>query len=112
MLNVMSTHAPWLERAAERPRSATTEPQHAATGAERTAAWRVANDRRRRPESDVVAMALLLAVVRDPTPERQLFEVMHEAIEDLVGRGFERDEVHGVIRRWRRRVCSQATKRT
>lgn len=97
------SNASHFERAATRPRSATSAPEAAATGAERTAAWRLANDRRGRPEADVVGMALLSSVVRQ-RPNATLVDVVHAAIEDLVGRGFDREQVHGVFRRWRRRV--------
>ena len=98
------SYADHLERAATRPRSATTERPPAATGRERTKAWRLAQDRRRAPEADVVGIALLASIARDPTPTRPLTHVVNAAIDDLVARGFSRREIERVFKRWRKRV--------
>jgi|GEM_PF-3681364 len=103
------SNAAHLERAATRPRSATSDPDgQAASGVSRTAAWRLNNDRRGRPESDVVGIALLSSVVRQK-PDATMVDVVHGAIEDLVQRGFDREEVHGVFRRWRRRMRKKSS---
>ncbi len=77
----------------------------------RTAAWRQQNDRRRRPTSDQVARALLVAVCASPDFLALVdseISVVRIAVDDLVERGFRLDEIQDVMRGIRRRVSKRA----
>ena len=80
-----------------------------ARGRLRTAAWRCSLDTKRKPESQVVAMALLAAVATRP---KQLgFDpasagIVSAAFDDLVDRGYSRTEIEAVFRRFRKNLMS------
>jgi hypothetical protein len=76
-----------------------------ASGRLRTAAYRCKLDTNRKPESAVVGMALLAAVVTR-TSLKQLDEtsvaIVSAAFNDLIDRGYSRSEIEGVFRRFRK----------
>jgi len=77
----------------------------------RTAAWRDANDRKGRPTAEQIGKALLMAVVTSPSFKRLLdsdLSVVAVAVEDMVQRGFDRGQVHDVMRRIRHRHVDPA----
>ena len=106
-------HRTYLERSASRPSSKlrqSTEDRKAhrrASGRLRTAAWRCALDTKRRPESDVVGLALLSAVAKwqKGTPfDPESIGVVAAAFDDLIARGFDRHEIEQVFRRFRSKL--------
>jgi len=108
---VRRTH---LERSASRPssklRRSTPEiakPRQKALGRLRTAAWRCSLDAKRRPESDVVAMALLAAVAtqsKDVGFDPASVRIVAAAFDDLISRGYDRREIELVFRRFRKNL--------
>jgi hypothetical protein len=104
----------FLERSASRPssklRRSPTDDQKAhqrASGRLRTAAWRCTLDAKRRPESDVVGLALLSAVAK--WPKGASFDpasvgIVAAAFDDLIDRGFDRHEIEQVFRRFRSKL--------
>jgi hypothetical protein len=77
----------------------------------RTAAWRQANDKLGRPESDTVALSLLVCLidvaresgfeVADLPEVKKAFDRMFDAMAE---RGYQRNEVEAVIKRMTRRA--------
>lgn len=71
-----------------------------------TAAWRKSNDDRRRPSSEQIGRALLMAVCTAPDYQLLLqskFSVVGHALVQLEVRGFERSEIADVMSRIRAR---------
>jgi hypothetical protein len=106
-----------FERAGARPTSriaATPAPPTKeiikARGRRRTAAWRCGLDRRRAPESTVVGLALLTAVVslRKHELDPGVAKIVNIAFADLIGRGYERAEVEQVFYRFKSKVVDKA----
>jgi IS5 family transposase len=103
-----------LARAESRPssklRPITPEdrkPLQRASGRLRTAAWRCNLDRARRPESDVVGLALLAAVAT--WPKQSSFDpasvgIVSAAFGDLISRGYDRHEIEQVFKRFRSKL--------
>jgi len=93
-------------------RRSPTEPQKAlqrARGRLRTAAWRCSLDTKRKPESNVVAMALLAAVATRPKElgfDPASAGIVSAAFDDLVHRGYSRTEIEAVFRRFRKNLMS------
>ncbi len=87
-----------------------TEPLKALTRARgrlRTAAWRVSLDTKRKPESSVVAMALLAAVAtrsKEAGFDAASAAIVSRAIEDLVARGYSLSETKAVFKRFRKNL--------
>jgi hypothetical protein len=92
-----------------RPPTETQKALTRARGRLRTAAWRCSLDTKRKPESNVVAMALLAAVA---TRSKELgFDpdsagIVSSAFDDLVSRGYSRTEIESVFRRFRKNLMS------
>jgi hypothetical protein len=106
-----------FERAGARPTSritpvpaATTKEIIKAQGRRRTAAWRCGLDRRRAPESAVVGLALLTAVVslRKYELDPGVAKIVDIAFADLTSRGYERAEIEKVFYRFKRKVADRA----
>jgi hypothetical protein len=103
-----------FERAASRPvsklRRSPTETQNAsvrACGRLRTAAWRCSLDAKRRPESDVVGLALLSAIAKWPKGtsfDQASIGIVAAAFDDLISRGYDRAEIELVFRRFRSKL--------
>jgi hypothetical protein len=77
----------------------------------RTAAWRDANDRKGRPTAEQIGKALLMAVCTSADFKRLLdadLSIVAVAVEDMVLRGFDRGQVHDVMRRIRHRHVDPA----
>jgi hypothetical protein len=103
-----------LERSGSRPVSKlrgpapeNAKPRQRALGRLRTAAWRCSLDTKRRPESDVVGLALLAAVATqdktigfDPASAR----IVGAALDDLISRGYDRNEILAVFKRFRKNL--------
>jgi hypothetical protein len=103
-----------FERSTSRPASklaqSPKESQKAhqrASGRLRTAAWRCSLDARRRPESDVLGLALLAAVATMPSAgslDAGSVAIVDRAFSDLISRGYERSEIEQVFRRFRKKL--------
>jgi hypothetical protein len=103
-----------LARSESRPssklRRSTTEDRKAltrASGRLRTAAWRCDLDTKRRPESDVVGLALLTAVATWPKGlsfDPASIAIVVAAFDDLIARGFDRREIEQVFKRFRKNL--------
>jgi hypothetical protein len=108
-----------FERSSSRPSARTLpvapKPDKAtvrARGRLRMAAYRCNLDRRLAPESDVVGLALLAAVVKSKNEDLDAGSVaiIAAAFDDLVARGFARSEIENVFRRFRKKlVAASAT---
>ena len=76
-----------------------------------TAAWRKSNDDRKRPSSEQIGRALLLAVCTAPDFQSLMeadLSVVTYALADLETRGFKRSEIADVMRRIRSRYVRPA----
>jgi hypothetical protein len=102
-----------FERAGARPMSRitpvpapTTTEIIKARGRRRTAAWRYGLDRRRAPESAVVGLALLHAVVslRKHELDADSAKIVDVAFSDLIGRGYARAEIEKVFYRFKEKI--------
>ena len=101
-----------FERSGTRPdgklRRSAAETQKAyqrASGRLRQAAYRCSLDTKRKPESSVVAMALLAAVVTRISLKQldaDSVAIVTAAFSDLMSRGYERSEIESVFRRFRK----------
>jgi hypothetical protein len=83
------------------------KPLQRASGRLRTAAWRCGLDTKRRPESDVVGLALLSAVAtqsRDVGFDPASVRIVAAAFDDLIQRGFDRAEIEAVFKRFRKNL--------
>jgi hypothetical protein len=108
---VRRTH---LERSTSRPNSKQRKSapedkkvSRRASGRLRTAAWRCSLDAKRRPESDVVGLALLSAVATWPTGtsfDPASIGIVSAAFNDLIQRGFDRHETEAVFKRFRKNL--------
>jgi hypothetical protein len=93
-----------------RPPSETKKAFTRASGRLRTAAYRCNLDRQRKPESSVVAMALLAAVVTrtsSKTFDADSVAIVSAAFSDLISRGYERSEIEAVFKRFRKMLVSR-----
>lgn len=74
----------------------------------RTAAWRRECDRRRRPEARDIGMAMVSALVTSPNLDHAMtsaeLRFVSVALDDLVARGFDREQIKIVLRRLRVRL--------
>jgi hypothetical protein len=94
-----------------RPRSRKSAEILKAESRMRTAAWRADLDKRGRPESDTVALALLVCLidvareagldVADLPETKRAFDKMFSV---MAARGFQRNEVEAVVKRLTRRA--------
>ncbi len=88
------------------------DPQLArANGRLRTAAWRNRVDRLRRPELRDVGMALLRALVTSPDLPHLSgpgLRILTAALTDLEGRGFDRQQIRFVCKRFRKSLLKAA----
>jgi hypothetical protein len=84
-----------------------------ARGRLRTAAYRCSLDRRKAPESDVVGLALLAAVVTSTNDgiDAGSLRVVQFAFDDLISRGFSRSEIEAVFRRFRVKLKAGSTEK-
>jgi hypothetical protein len=106
-----------FQRAATRPsgklRRPTQDSQKAlqrASGRLRTAAYRINLDRNKKPESNVLAMALLAAVVTQTSLkafDAMSVSIVTAALTDLEQRGYERREIEAVFRRFRKMLVAR-----
>jgi hypothetical protein len=81
-----------------------------ASGRLRTAAYRINLDRHKKPESSVVGMALLAAVVTQTSLksfDAVSVSIVTAAFADLQERGYERSEIEAVFRRFRKMLVSR-----
>jgi hypothetical protein len=83
------------------------KPLQRASGRLRTAAWRCSLDAKRRPESDVLGLALLSAVAT--WPKGSSFDpasvgIVAAAFDDLISRGYDRVEIEQVFKRFRKNL--------
>jgi hypothetical protein len=106
---VRRTH---FERSGSRPSAKLRRPapelkkaHQRASGRLRTAAYRCSLDMKRKPESDVIGMALLVAVATrssetgfDPVSAG----IVSSAFSDLISRGYSRSEIESVFKRFRK----------
>ena len=72
----------------------------------RTAAWRKSLDERGRPTAEQIGSALLVAVCQSADFKKLIqsdVSIVRVAVNDLIGRGFQRKEIEDVMRRirWR-----------
>jgi hypothetical protein len=105
-----------FQRAGTRPsaklRRPPSEPQKAhqrASGRLRTAVYRCELDKKRKPESSVVGMALLAAVVTQTSLksfDAASVAIVTAAFADLQLRGYERSEIEAVFKRFRKLLRS------
>jgi hypothetical protein len=112
--HVDSVRRSHFERATSRPSSKLArspvderKPHQRASGRLRTAAWRCSLDAKRRPESDVVGLALLAAVATKAagyTFDPDSVSIIADAFADLINRGYERSEIEAVFRRFRKNL--------
>jgi len=103
-----------FERSTSRPRSKLgrispddRKSSRKASGRLRTAAWRCSLDAKRRPESDVIGLALLSAVATWPKGssfEPESVGIVATAFRDLVDRGYDRHEIELVFKRFRSKL--------
>lgn len=102
-----------FERSGSRPTSRTvpatpkaSEDVRRARGRLRTASYRCSLDQRKAPESDVVGLALLAAVVTSGAADIDAgsVRVVQAAFDDLISRGYSRNEVEAVFRRFRTKL--------
>jgi hypothetical protein len=110
-----SVRRSYFERSTSRPSSKLRrnppddrKPSRKASGRLRTAAWRCSLDAKRRPESDVIGLALLSAVAT--WPKGSSFDVesvgiVAAAFNDLIDRGYDRHEIELVFKRFRSKLC-------
>jgi hypothetical protein len=111
-----------FERATSRPRSKLgrnppddRKPARKASGRLRTAAWRCSLDAKRCPESDVVGLALLAAVATWPKGssfDAESVGIVAVAFNDLIDRGYDRNEIELVFKRFRSKLCVSVDLRT
>jgi hypothetical protein len=104
-----------FERATSRPSSKLRrnppddrKPSRKASGRLRTAAWRCSLDAKRRPESDVIGLALLSAVATWPKGssfDAESVGIIAAAFNDLIERGYDRHEIELVFKRFRSKLC-------
>jgi hypothetical protein len=93
-----------------RPPPETQKARARASGRLRTAAYRCNLDRNKKPESSVVGMALLAAVVTQTSLksfDAASVSIVTAAFADLEQRGYERSEIEAVFRRIRKMLVSQ-----
>jgi hypothetical protein len=93
-----------------RPPSETTKAHQRASGRLRTAAYRINLDRNKKPESNVVAMALLAAVVTQTSLkafDAASVSIVTAAFADLEQRGYSRREIEAVFKRFRKLLVAR-----
>jgi hypothetical protein len=93
-----------------RPPSESTKALQRASGRLRQAAYRINLDRNKKPESNVVAMALLSAVVTQTSAkafDAASVSIVTAAFADLQERGYERSEIEAVFRRFRKLLVAR-----
>jgi hypothetical protein len=91
-----------------RPPSETKKALTRASGRLRTAAYRINLDRNKKPESSVVGMALLAAVVTQTSLksfDAASVSIVTAAFADLEQRGYARSEIEAVFRRIRKMLA-------
>jgi hypothetical protein len=103
-----------FERSGSRPTSKLdkstsidTKARKRAAGRLRTAVWRCKLDAQKRPESDVVGLALLAAVATQPAGtvlDAGSVSIVSAAFADLIARGYQRSEIEKVFRRFRKKL--------
>jgi hypothetical protein len=106
-----------FQRAATRPSGKLRRPtpdskkaHQRASGRLRTAAYRINLDRNKKPESNVVGMALLAAVVTQTSLkafDAASVSIVTAAFADLQERGYSRSEIEAVFRRFRKMLVAR-----
>jgi hypothetical protein len=106
-----------FQRAATRPSGKLRRPtqdspkaHRLASGRLRTAAYRINLDRHKKPESNVVGMALLAAVVRQTSMkafDAASVSIVTAAFADLQDRGYSRSEIEAVFKRFRKMLVAR-----
>ena len=93
-----------------RPPSDTQKALQRASGRLRQANYRINLDRHKKPESSVVAMSLLAAVVTQTSAkafDAVSVSIVTAAFADLQSRGYERREIEAVFRRFRKLLIAR-----
>jgi hypothetical protein len=93
-----------------RPPSEMAKAHQLASGRLRTAAYRINLDRHKKPESNVVGMALLAAVVTQTSLkafDAMSVSIVTAAFADLQDRGYSRSEIEAVFKRFRKMLIAR-----
>ncbi|WP_159011758.1 hypothetical protein [Bradyrhizobium sp. S69] len=93
-----------------RPTPESAKARARASGRLRTAVYRCNLDRNKKPESSVVAMALLAAVVTQTSLkafDAASVSIVTAAFADLQERGYERSEIEAVFKRFRKMLVAR-----